>query len=119
MAKKNLNEAAQKATAGFFSGTSAGEKVETVEAKNEIVKETIQTVSEPKKKRNVKKGFSFRGNPEAVVRWQNYGMAIKNTHAPSEKFCVDELWCAAIEDYIKKHPLSGKAKELYDEYTKS
>lgn len=119
MAKKDLNKAAQKATAGFFSATPAEEPVEIVEAKKDAAQEITKAEDAPKKKRSVKKGFSFRGNPEDVMRWQNYGMAVKNTHAPSEKFCVDELWCAAIEDYIKKHPLTGKAKELYDEYTKS
>ena len=118
MAKKDLNKAAQKATAGFFSATPAEEVVETVEVKKEIVQET-KVEDTQKKKKSVKKGFSFRGNPEDVMRWQNYGMAVKNTHAPSEKFCVDELWCAAIEDYIQNHPLTGKAKELYDEYAKA
>lgn len=116
MAKKNLDAAAEKATAVFFSREDDST---TTKSTQETVKETPQIEEAPKKKKTVKKGFSFRGNPDDVIRWQNYGMAIKSTHAPSEKFCVDELWCSAIEDYIKKHPLTGKAKELYDEYAKA
>ncbi len=119
MATKNLNAAAQKATAGFFSGKPAKADNTNTESTKELVKETSQIEETPKKKKSVKKGFSFRGNPEDVIRWQTYGMAVKNTHAPSERYCVDELWCAAIEEYITKHPLIGKAKELYDEYVKA
>ena len=119
MAKKNLSEAARlQAEKLLASGTTDANYTAKDEAKV-VVESSIQEENKHKNKKVTKKGFSFRGNPEDVMRWQNYGMAIKNTHAPSEKFCVDELWCAAIEDYIKKHPLSGKAKELYDEYTKA
>ena len=100
MDKKDLNTAAQKATAGFFTRAE----------------DAKETGAESAKKAVVKKGFSFRGNEEDVRKWQNYAMAVKSTHAPAEKFRVDEIWCKAIEEYIENHPLDGKAKELFDQY---
>ena len=114
MAKKDLNAAAQQATAGFFSAKPA-EKAKST--KQESTQTTPQAEDKPvQKQKAVRKSFSFRGDSEDVLRWQNYGMAIKNTHAPTEKFRVDEIWCRAIEEYIERNPLKGKAKEIYNDY---
>lgn len=121
MAKKDLNAAAQKATANFFSNATAEteKKGPEKEEQPEFTRKAEEKSSSEKEKKAVKKGFSFRGNPDDVVRWQNYGMAVKSTHAPAEKFRVDEIWCAAIEEYIENHPLDGRAKELYDQYMRT
>lgn len=110
MAKKDFNSALQTATAGFQRETSAffSESRSEAAVEKEGKKEPIQ-----------KKGFSFRGDPESVKKWQAYGMAVKATHTASEKFSVDEIWCSAIEEYIANHPLEGLAKAIFDEKTKA
>lgn len=110
MAKKDFNSALQTATAGFQKETSAffSESRSEVPVEKNNRRESVQ-----------KKGFSFRGDPESVRKWQAYGMAVKAAHTASEKFSVDGIWCNAMEEYIANHQLDGLAKAIFDEKMKS
>ncbi len=88
MAKKDLDRAAQKATAGFFSGDAEpAKKIED--------------------KKSEKKVFSFRGNQEDVKAWRLYA-TVTGTK-------VDDLGTSAMQEYIENHPLKGAEKALFDE----
>lgn len=87
MTKKDLNAAAQKATAGFFSGETTSEK--------------------ENKKNETKKVFSFRGDKTDVKAWRLYA-TVTGTK-------VDDLGTFAMQEYLNNHPLNGAEKALFDE----
>lgn len=76
------------------------------------VKDAEKAVSEPKGRRMTGKGkkiddtkvFSFRGWKDEVDYWRLYA-AVKGLK-------IDELGSAAINEYIKRHPVTGAESDL-------
>lgn len=75
----------------------------TVEPKQKIVKASEEATYSGKKK-----VFSFRGDENKIKYWRKY--------ATLSDLTLDEIGSAAMDAYIKAHPLDGPAKELIDEY---
>ena len=92
--KKNLGDVAKATTSKFFSGT-------------------------PKKSDSEKQVFSFRGDKESVRQWRLYATLVKMQHDPEEKFLVDDIWSAAMNEYIERHPLDDSLKKIFEEKSKT
>ena len=124
MAKKNLAQAAQAATDHFFTGSvedqseSVSKPSETAQEgrqadrtgesssdETKAVRERKKTVAEPVKV------FSFRAAVRDVDQWRLYA-SIRG-----EK--VDEIGAAAMREYLKRHPLTGEEKALFDKRVES
>lgn len=92
MAKKNLNNALN-ATDKFFSATNANkEDTHKPENKKAPVGEKIV--------------FSFRSPKNSVESWRIY--------ANVKGMKVEELGAAALDEYIKKHPLSEEEQAVFN-----
>ena len=124
MANKNLTQAAQAATDHFFTGSvedhsenvnkpsetaqegrQADRTGESSSDETKAVRERKKTVAEPVKV------FSFRAAVRDVDQWRLYA-SIRG-----EK--VDEIGAAAMREYLKRHPLTGEEKALFDKRVES
>lgn len=134
--KKNLTSAAQAATNHLFTDadikteetlvgggtykvpiehTDSAQiraKAQKVNEQSSGTKKAEKAVSEPKGRRMTGKGkkiddtkvFSFRGWKDEVDYWRLYA-AVKGLK-------IDELGSAAINEYIKRHPVTGAESDL-------
>lgn len=110
MAKKTdaMRKAGADAMDKFFSGLqespeNASEK--RPEQKPSEPTETAQKSSE-EPQRGEKKVFSFRAPENEVISWRAY--------AEAKGIKVDDLGEKALQEYIKRHALTGDQKELYE-----
>lgn len=55
--------------------------------------------------------FSFRCDKNSIKKWRRYAGILKL----SKGIRTDELWSAAINEYIEKHPLEGAEKTMFEE----
>ena len=117
--KKNLTSAAQAATNHLFTGASEGSE-SAQEGRSPVKQNKSSTVSKKPEKavpeaqgrRMTGKGkkiddtkvFSFRGWKDEVDYWRLYA-AVKGLK-------IDELGSAAINEYIKRHPVTGAESDL-------
>jgi len=95
--KKSLTDAAASATSKFFTGGKPDSKKG----------EGMQAEAGKKLSKEDKKMFSFRGDSTDVERWRMY-CKLAGTK-------MDVLGPAAMNEYLKKHPLEGAAKEFLDQ----
>jgi len=113
MAKKNLNAAAEHVAGKLFSAAAADEATEVAakrSAKVNLQKSHSQASEDnPTSDKPKKKVFSFRADPDDIKVWRTYANVLKVKGQPA-----DQIWSAAISEYIKKHPLSGSEKDLYE-----
>ena len=101
--KKNIKEAVNNLDK-FFSV----EEPKNVGAKSAQI-ESKSTKEEAKKKSTEKlqkKVFSFRAEAETVDSWRLW--------ADAKGMKVDDLGEKALQEYIKRHPLSEDQKQIYD-----
>ncbi|XVH00109.1 hypothetical protein ACGCUQ_08405 (plasmid) [Eubacteriales bacterium KG127] len=81
--------------------------------KDNISKTTNSLFTQPpvtKKKKNSKKiSFAFRASEDDINAWKSY--------AKISDIKVQELCTIALNEYIKRHPLKGAGKELFEEKT--
>lgn len=116
MGKKNLAAAAQAVTNQFFSSEE-----DPQESTNEVGQTAKESYQEAPKQKSIKqktneqtrkktadpvKVFSFRGLARDVDQWRMYA-SIRGVK-------VDEIGSAAMQEYIKRHPLSAEEKALFD-----
>lgn len=90
MAKKNLNSALN-ATDKFFSAANQGD-TEKKENKKSTAGEKIV--------------FSFRSPKSSVESWRIY--------ANVKGMKVEDLGAAALDEYMKKHPLSNEEQAVFN-----
>lgn len=117
--KQNLSSAAQAATNHLFTGASEGSEsaqegrsTAKVNKVSSGTKKPSKAASEPSIRRVTGKGkkiddtkvFSFRGWKDEVDYWRLY--------ATVKGMKVDELGSAAINEYIKRHPVTGAESDL-------
>ena len=121
MAKKNLTEAAQAATAALFSNVSessqtaqegrqdvrTGESLGNAKDAQKGVK-TALTRRERNKGKNGDdvKVFSFRSWVDEVESWRLY--------AQVKGMKVDDLGAAAMREYIKRHPVTDEERQYQE-----
>lgn len=120
--KKNLTEAAQSATGGFFS-KSVTETAETRQEGRRAVRsnktspergEAERAVRDAKKRTVTARGkstadtkvFSFRAWIDEVDEWRLY--------AAAKQMQIDEVGAAAMREYIKRHPITDDEQVLRD-----
>ena len=119
--KKNLTNAAQAATNHLFTDASEGSE-SAQEGRSTVKVNKVSTepkkaekaVSEAQGRRMTGKGkkiddtkvFSFRGWKDEVDFWRLY--------ASLKGMKIDEVGSAAMNEYIKRHPITGEEKELQD-----
>lgn len=94
--KKNFKEAVS-GLDKFFSETSKKEE--------SAVKDIIATAKKEKKSVG-KKVFSFRAEAETVDSWRLW--------ADAKGMKVDDLGEKALQEYIKKHPLTEDQKQIFE-----
>ena len=121
MAKKNLTEAAQAATAALFS--NASESSQTAQEGRQDVRtgESLGNAKDAQKgvktaltRRERNKGkngddvkvFSFRSWVDEVESWRLYAQA--------KGMKVDDLGAAAMREYIKRHPVTDEERQYQE-----
>ena len=106
MGKKNLTAAAQAVTNQFFSSEEdQQESYQEAPAQKSPIKRKAGE-KDAKKAAEPVKVFSFRGLARDVDQWRLYA-SIRGAK-------VDEIGSAAMQEYIKRHPLSAEEKALFD-----
>lgn len=107
--KKKLDEKAGKVLDGLFSGGSGStpegsgkDKGRKTGGKSQKSPEKPQKAQEKAQK----KVFSFRAEVDQVDSWRVW--------ADAKGLKVEELGSLAINDYIKKHPLTADQKKIYE-----
>ena len=118
---KNLTAAAQAVTDKFFTGiedqkenvnkaaqTAQEGRQEDRKGKSSTGKKEAQErrVTGKGKKTDDTKVFSFRSWIDDVDSWRSYA-AVKGMQ-------IDELGAAAMNDYIKRHPISAEERTLQE-----
>lgn len=117
--KKNLTSAAQAATNHLFTGASEGSE-SAQEGRSPVKmnkpssasKKPEKAVPEAQGRRMTGKGkkiddtkvFSFRGWKDEVDQWRLY--------ASAKGMKIDEVGSAAMNEYIKRHPITAEEGEL-------
>ena len=117
--KKNLTTAAQAATNHLFTGMSEGSESAQegrspvkMNKPSAVSKKPEKAVPEAQGRRMTGKGkkiddtkvFSFRGWKDEVDQWRLYAMA--------KGMKIDEVGSAAMNEYIKRHPVTAEESEL-------
>lgn len=111
--KKNVIDADEAATTeNKKPGTDKGEPEQkqtkqTSRGKKSQKKATENLeIEKPDKKTEKKIGFSVRVDVANAATWRAF------THATDKS--LEELLTAAVSEYLKKHPLSGDEKIIFD-----
>ena len=117
--KKNLTSAAQAATNHLFTGASEGSESAQegrspvkMNKPSAVLKKPEKAVPEAQGRRMTGKGkkiddtkvFSFRGWKDEVDQWRLY--------ASAKGMKIDEVGSAAMNEYIKRHPVTAEESEL-------
>lgn len=105
MSKKKDFTSAGEAMDKFFSGSDESSQ----EVYQTIIEEKPQEEdkkSSEEEKKTLKKVFSFRAEIEKVDDWRLW--------ANAKGVKVDDLGEKALEEYIRRHPLKGDQKTIYE-----
>ncbi len=107
-AKEKMKKASAEAFDMFFSGASESPqdapKEEAKKTTGRARKTAQRAPEEPTK--TVKKVFSFRAEEDKVNGWRVW--------ADARGIKVDELGEKALQEYIKRHPLTEDQQKIYE-----
>lgn len=121
MAKKNLTAAAQAVTDKFFAGkedhqenVAEAAQIDQKSRQEDRTGKSSTGKKEAQERRVTGKGkkiddtkvFSFRWWIEEVEGWRSY--------AAAKGMQIDELGAAAMNEYIKRHPISAEERKLQE-----